>query len=96
MGIAATVLLLFILWSIRIYIPLANAAEGQSVMNNPSVGLSPQPFQLEYVSFMDIFPVIFNIFSIEIFTIFIIILFVGVVIGAFLYSFDDSLVIWCA
>ncbi|EIZ1085894.1 hypothetical protein MPI44_004442 [Klebsiella oxytoca] len=82
MGIAVTILLLFILWSIRIYIPAANAADVPPSIINAPAGLSPQTYQPTPVSFGSVFPVMFNIFSIATFSVLVCVPFVAVIIGA--------------
>lgn len=82
MGIAVTILLLLFLWLIRIYIPITNAAEVQPTITSTPAGLSPQNFQPTPVSFSSVFPVMFNIFSIAIFSVLGFVPFVAIIIGA--------------
>ncbi|WP_435322280.1 hypothetical protein [Klebsiella sp. HN106] len=82
MGVAVTILLLLLLWSIRIYIPTASAADVQPAITNAPVGLSPQPFKATPVSFGSVFPVMFNIFSIATFSVLAFVPFVAVIIAA--------------
>lgn len=80
MGIAVTILLLFILWAVRSYIPAVNAAETQ-----PVVASAPTAFSTstqKSVDFGSAFPVMFNIFSIATFSVFSVVPFVAVIIGA--------------
>lgn len=82
MGALATAALLSVLFALRVYTPAANAAELHAVPVGSSSVLSPSSYQPLAVSFISVFPVMFNIFSIASFTILGCLPFLAVLVGA--------------
>jgi len=83
LGIVITVMLLGILFAVRSYVPAVHAAEVQPVFNGAAhTTLHPVPFQPVAVQFTQVFPVMFNIFSIATFAVITVVPITGVLIGA--------------
>lgn len=81
LSICATVILLVCLWFFQFYFSGAQAAEVQSVIDSP-VGITPEAFKPQLPGFFSLFPLMFNMYSIAMFSIMVVIPYAGIIIGA--------------